>query len=131
MKLSRGFTLIELMIVIAIIGILSAIGVPQYHQYTKRAKFSELTMEATKYKSAVEICYQASNDLTTCSNDSDYVPSAVMNKGIISTLTVTQGVIAAQAIPSLNDATFTLNPSLLNNTLSWSVGGSCVTLKYC
>ena len=57
-KLQKGFTLIELMIVIAIIGILAAVAVPQYSQYTKRAKFSEVKIAVSPIKSAIEDCYQ-------------------------------------------------------------------------
>lgn len=73
---SRGFTLIELMIVIAIIGILAAIAVPQYSTYTKRAKFSEVKIAATPVKSAVELCYQQTNGINAC-NSAVPAPSIV------------------------------------------------------
>lgn len=57
-KVQKGFTLIELMIVIAIIGILAAVAVPQYSQYTKRAKYSEVKLAVSPIKSALELCYQ-------------------------------------------------------------------------
>jgi len=53
----NGFTLIELMIVIAIIGLLAAVAIPQYNQYTKRSKFSEVKSSVSPIKAAVEVCF--------------------------------------------------------------------------
>ena len=67
MKKQGGFTLIELMIVVAIIGILAAIAVPQYQTYTKKAKFTEVVQATQPFKLGVELCYQNNNnDLTKC-----------------------------------------------------------------
>lgn len=57
-KLQQGFTLIELMIVIAIIGILASIALPAYQTYTNKAKFSEVVLATSNVKSEVEICGQ-------------------------------------------------------------------------
>ncbi len=65
-KIQKGFTLIELMIVIAIIGILAAVAVPQYSQYTNRAKFSEVKIAVSPIKSAVEDCFQRNNGNASC-----------------------------------------------------------------
>ena len=60
MNNQKGFTLIELMIVIAIIGILAAIAIPAYQNYVKKAAYSEVISAMTSYKTAVDVCYAES-----------------------------------------------------------------------
>ncbi|MGL5037467.1 MAG: pilin [Aeromonas sp.] len=59
MKKQSGFTLIELMIVVAIVAILAAIALPAYQSYTKRAKFTEVIAATGPAKTAFEVCVQA------------------------------------------------------------------------
>jgi type IV pilus assembly protein PilA len=58
-KMQKGFTLIELMIVVAIIGILAAIALPAYQDYTKRAKMSEVILAASSCRTSITETYQA------------------------------------------------------------------------
>ena len=68
-KLNKGFTLIELMIVVAIIGILAAIAVPAYQNYLKRAKFAEVILSLAPAKTAIEVCYQIESSLDSCNTE--------------------------------------------------------------
>ncbi|WP_174861813.1 pilin [Sulfuriferula plumbiphila] len=150
-KSQAGFTLIELMIVVAIIGILAAIAIPSYQNYTRKAKFTEIVQGASSVKLAVETCYQEQGALGNCAAGSNGVPALIATAGSNpTTVDVGSGVTAASntavtitMIAKSNDTVLNgLNYTLTgapgaagtSNAISWTKGGTCLTASggpYC
>ena len=116
-KSQQGFTLIELMISVAIVGILASVALPSYQNYTRKAKFSEVVMATASVKAAVEACAQSTNALTTCIGVSGLqgmpanITAGVGNLAGLTTAFVTPNtVITATAITTngLNGETYIL-----------------------
>lgn len=131
----KGFTLIELMIVIAIIGILAAVALPAYQDYTKRAKFSEVVAAAAPYKLAIDIALQtAKNGCTTLANMSAAkcgIPSAAGASGVVASVGVSSGVITATGTADVNGATYVLTPQGTTPPIQWVQSGTCDGLSMC
>jgi len=135
----RGFTLIELMIVIAIVGILAAVAVPQYTDYTKRSKFTEVVMLTSSAKTGVLLCYQETHSLAGCSGDNaatsypgipDDIPAP--GTGLLDSLTTVAGKITATGhAVELNGATYILEATIVNERLRWDITGTCLAENFC
>ncbi|HGG8276771.1 TPA: pilin [Neisseria meningitidis] len=98
--LQKGFTLIELMIVIAIVGILAAVALPAYQDYTARAQVSEAILLAEGQKSAVTE-YYLNHGIWPGDNSSAGVASSSTIKGkYVKSVTVANGVVTAQMASS-------------------------------
>lgn len=136
-KIQRGFTLIELMIVVAIIGILAAIAVPQYQTYTKKAKFTEVVQATQPFKLAVELCYQEFNALGSCGTaGTNGIPAAPASAGFVSSVVISaNGVITATGTTAVDSKDYVLTPTTqatnAANALAWGVTGSCKSAGLC
>ena len=124
-KVQQGFTLIELMIVVAIIGILAAVALPAYQDYTKRARASEIVLAASGAKTCVSEIVQAGDVADTASCDDSFVASEFAKTLVV---TATTGVITATG--TVPDAvSVTLTPTIASGTVTqWVCAGTPVNL---
>lgn len=102
-RIQQGFTLIELMIVVAIIGILAAVALPAYQDYTKRAKISEIVLAASACRVVVTEVYQSAES-SPGANSWGCEASSSTSKYVASIETDDDGVITVTATSAFNDA---------------------------
>ena len=134
-KVQKGFTLIELMIVIAIVGILAAVALPAYQNYTKRAAYSEVIAAMSNVKVGVNECYQLTAALANCDAGSNGVPANVTGvaDGALASIETSNGVITAtpnayKGIAATDTCLLTPTADSGNSAyLDWDYSGACVT----
>jgi len=136
-KTQKGFTLIELMIVIAIIGILAAVAVPQYSTYTKRAKFSEVVMAVTAFKSPAEIAWQTGriSKIADLNQGKQGIPKTITDSAgdHVVKVDMVGGTITAEGNPStVGVANYQLiGKKEASGALIWSTSGTCLEAGLC
>jgi type IV pilus assembly protein PilA len=114
-QVQKGFTLIELMIVVAIIGILAAIAIPAYQDYTIRAKVTEGIGLADAAKTAVAEAYQSGDLAGVSALSTSWVATSAASKYVTSVGIATTGVITviySPLVPQISGTQLTLTPNI-------------------
>ena len=135
-QVAKGFTLIELMIVVAIIGILAAVALPAYQTYSDRAAFSEAILAATPLKSAIEVAIQTKNPTAKTDLDQETlgIPATVAVTTTDHGTTVEDGVITVtwkNDGSALDGVTYKLAVDDVVPPVVWTQGGDCLTKGFC
>jgi len=141
-KAQQGFTLIELMIVVAIIGILASVALPAYQTYTNKAKFSEIVLATTGVKSAIVVCVQTGGALADCDTDAGTAGNAQVRAAQAGSagganvasvaVTTTTAVVTGTSVALGGTAYTTIQtPTLANGQITWAESGTCTAAGLC
>lgn len=128
-KRISGFTIIELLIVIAIIGILAATAIPSYQHYAAKARFSEVVLAVAPYKTAISLALQEGITPDKLNINSNGIPPAPNTTKNLASIDVEQSIITATASSTAGGYTYILKPDEMG--AHWSVSGTCITAGVC
>ena len=130
-KVQQGFTLIELMIVVAIIGILAAIAIPQYQNYITRAKWADVVTSVGSLKVSIAECVQNNNNVIAATCDTPallapfgggVMPTVKFANTLVTVLSPSGTINIASTNNELGSCTVTIIPAIGVGNITWGSG---------
>jgi type IV pilus assembly protein PilA len=136
-RAQQGFTLIELMIVVAIIGILAAVALPAYQGYVKKAAYSEVIAQANPIKTAITECMNIKSAIADCDTFAELGITSPVATTTFNSLTITAATGVITMTPNavkgiLATDTCVLTPTINGSNVitAWVYSGACLTNGY-
>lgn len=134
-KVQQGFTLIELMIVVAIIGILAAVAIPAYQDYVTKAKFQDVVSAVQSIETSISMCLQENAGVVaSCDSAAElgitFPSDAQMKYSSAPTIDAT-AAITVTADAAAGGYTYINTPSMSNGLIIWTQSGTCEAAGYC
>ena len=126
----QGFSLIELMIVVAIVGILAALAVPAYQDYVIRARVAEGLGFGDAAKTAVSETMIANGGIAPANNDAAGYDFVGATQNVANVVIGANGVITVTTTSAAGGGTFLLTPSYANGQISWSCSRGTLAARW-